>query len=181
MKMSIRIGIYLLLLLLLYGRSLFSQEDKDLIQFSGVIVEIDSLKPIPFTKIIIKASGRGTLADYYGYFSFVAHQKDTIVFSALGYKKAQYIIPDTLAGNKYSLIQILRFDTILLNEAVIFPWPTREQFKEVFFNMKVPEDDLARAKKNMDREASNNTKVVYIGRGNTPPTTYLTLLHGRNL
>jgi hypothetical protein len=127
-------------------------QDKDLIQFSGVVVENDSLRPIPFTKVIIKNSNRGTMADYYGYFSFVAQKKDTIVFSALGYRKSQYIIPDTLNGNKYSLIQVLRYDTVFIKETVIFPWPTREQFKEVFLNMKVPDDDLARANKNLNRE-----------------------------
>ena len=129
----------------------FSQ-DRDLIQFSGVVVEVDSLRPIPFTKIMIKSSNRGTMADFYGYFSFVAQKNDTLVFSATGYKRSQFVIPDTLTGNKYSLIQVMRFDTILLKETVIFPWPTREQFKEVFLNMKVPDDDLERARKNLNRE-----------------------------
>jgi len=129
-----------------------SAQDKDLIQFSGIIVENDSLRPIPFTKVIIKNSGRGTIADYYGYFSFVAQRKDTIIFSALGYKKNHYIIPDTLSGNKYSLIQTLSSDTILLKTAVIYPWPTPEQFKEVFLSNNVPDDDLERAKKNLARE-----------------------------
>ena len=150
--MNYKITIAFLLSFLFLRINYINAQDKELIQFSGVIVEIDSLKPIPFTKVIIKSSNRGTIADYYGYFSFVAQKKDTIIFSALGYKKAQYIIPDTLSGNKYSLIQVMRFDTILLKETVIFPWPTREQFKEVFLNMNVPDDDLARAKKNMDRE-----------------------------
>ncbi len=127
-------------------------KDKDLIQFSGVVVELDSLKPVPFTKVMIKSSNRGTLADYYGYFSFVAQKKDTIVFSSLGYKKSFFVIPDTLSGNKYSLIQVLRYDTVVMKETVLFPWPSREQFKEVFLNMKVPDDDLARAKKNLERE-----------------------------
>lgn len=126
-------------------------QDKDLIQFSGVIVEADSLRPVPFTKIMIKNSNRGTLSDFYGYFSFVAQKKDTIIFSGTGYKKSQFAIPDTLIGNKYSLIQVLHFDTILLKETVIYPWPTKEQFKEVFLNMKIPDDDLARAQKNLDR------------------------------
>lgn len=140
------------LLLILIGFNTAKTQDKDLIQFSGVIVEMDSLKPISFTKVLIKNSNRGTIADYYGYFSFVAQKKDTIVFSAIGFKKSQFIIPDTLTGNKYSLIQVLTLDTIMLKETVIFPWPTREQFKEVFLNMEVPDDDLARAKKNMERE-----------------------------
>lgn len=128
-------------------------KDRDLIQFSGVVVESDSLKPVPFTKVIIKNSHRGTLADLYGYFSFVAQKKDTIVFNCIGYKRTQFVIPDTLTGNKYSLIQVLHADTITLGTAVIYPWPTKEQFREVFMNMPVPDDDLTRAKKNMEQQA----------------------------
>ena len=127
-------------------------QDKDLIQFSGVIVESDSLRPVPFTRVLIKNSGRGTIADYSGYFSFVAQKKDTIVFSATGYKKSQYVIPDSLSGNKYSLIQTLNTDTTMLPTVTIYPWPTPEQFKEVFIKEPVPDDDLDRALKNLARE-----------------------------
>ncbi len=144
-RFTLALSFYLLI------SSCFSQ-DQDLIQFSGVVVEADSLRPVPFTKIIIKNSNRGTFADFYGYFSFVAKKKDTIVFSATGYKKSQYAIPDTLVGNKYSLIQLMKYDTIYLKETVIYPWPTKEQFKEVFLNMNIPDDDLARAKKNLDQQ-----------------------------
>jgi hypothetical protein len=140
----------LLIFALLFTR--VSAQDKDLIQFSGIIVENDSLRPVPFTKVIIKSSGRGTIADYYGYFSFVAQKRDTIVFSALGYKKSQYIIPDSLSGNKYSLIHTLSADTIMLNVFTVYPWPTPEQFKKVFLSNNVPNDDLERAKNNLTRE-----------------------------
>jgi len=152
--MKIRLKVFYtlpVLLLLLLSNFSFSQ-DKDLIQFSGVIVESDSLRPVPFTKVINKSSNRGTMADYYGYFSFVAKKSDTIVFAAIGYRKCEYVIPDTLSGNKYSLIQSLNYDTILLQTAVIYPWPTPEQFKEVFLSNSVPDDDLERAKKNLARE-----------------------------
>ena len=129
-----------------------SAQDKDLIQFSGIVVEADSLIPVPFTHIIIKNSNRGTIADYYGYFSFVAKKKDTVIFSGTGYKKARYIIPDTLSGNKYSLIQVLSFDTIVMKETVIYPWPSVEQFKKVFLSNNIPDDDLQRAKKNLAQE-----------------------------
>ncbi|MFH1005229.1 MAG: carboxypeptidase-like regulatory domain-containing protein [Bacteroidota bacterium] len=131
--------------------TIFSQEH-DLLQFSGVVVEMDSLKPVSFTSIIVKNTHRGTISDFYGYFSFVARKKDIIVFSAIGYKKAFFIIPDTLTSNKYSLIQVMHNDTILLKETVIYPWPTKEQFREVFLNTNVPDDDLVRAEKNLERE-----------------------------
>lgn len=128
-----------------------SQSDNQLIQFSGVVVEEDSLKPVPFVSVLIRNSKRGTVSDYFGYFSFVAQKNDTIDFSAIGYKRGYYVIPDTLSSNRYSLIQVLRTDTVFLKETVIYPWPTREQFKEAFLKIEVPDDDLERAKKNLAR------------------------------
>lgn len=118
-------------------------------QFSGVVVTGDSLRPIPFVSIIIKNSYRGTISDYNGFFSFVAQLNDTIEFSALGYKKSNYVIPDTLITDRYSLIKMLSRDTVLLQETVIYPWPTKDQFKYAFLNLKVPDNDLERAKRNL--------------------------------
>ncbi len=123
----------------------------DLIQFSGVVVEGVDLRPVPYTSIIVKNTHRGTISDFYGYFSFVAKESDTIEFSAIGFTSAQYIIPDTLTSSTYSLIQVLLKDTVYLRVTEVFPWPSREQFKQAFLNLNLPDDDLARATKNMDR------------------------------
>jgi hypothetical protein len=40
-------------------------------------------------------------------------------------------------------------DTLTLPEAIIFPWPTYEDFKEAFLNLRIPDDDLAIARKNL--------------------------------
>ncbi|MBL0342103.1 MAG: carboxypeptidase-like regulatory domain-containing protein [Bacteroidetes bacterium] len=120
-----------------------------LVQFSGVIVTGDSLKPIPFVSIVIKNSYRGTISDYNGFFSFVAQLQDTIEFAAIGFKKGVYIIPDTLSTDRYSLIKIMTRDTILLQETVIYPWPTKDQFKQAFLGLQVPDNDLERAKRNL--------------------------------
>jgi len=124
---------------------------RELVQFSGVVVEGDSLRPVPYTSIIVKRSSRGTVSDYFGYFSFVAQEQDTIEFSAIGFNNAVFVIPDTLTNNKYSLIQVMRSDTIHLKETVIYAWPTKEQFKAAFLKLNLPEDDLVRAGKNMAR------------------------------
>ncbi len=127
-----------------------SLQKNDLVQFSGVVVTGDSLHPVPFTSIMIKSTYRGTISDYYGFFSFVAKMRDTVEFSAIGFKKTTFVIPDTLTDNRCSLIQLLKSDTILLREARVFPWPTKEQFKEAFLSLHIPDDDLERAKKNLD-------------------------------
>ena len=125
-------------------------ETNDLVQFSGVVVTGDSLHPVPYTSIMIKSSYRGTVSDYFGFFSFVAKMRDTIEFSAIGFKKISFVIPDTLTDNRCSLIQMLKRDTVLLPEARVYPWPTKEQFKDAFLSLQIPDDDLERAKKNLD-------------------------------
>ena len=122
-----------------------------LVQFSGAVVTGDSLRPIPFTHIIDLNTGFGTISDYYGYFSFVARKGDTIDFSAIGFKKTEFIIPDTITSNRYTMFQVMTSDTIYLTETVIYPWPTREQFRQAFLNLSIPDDDLEIARKNLSR------------------------------
>lgn len=125
-------------------------ENRDLVQFSGITITADSLNPVPFVKIHDLNSRRGTTSDLLGYFSFVAHKKDTIVFSALGYKPTRFIIPDTITKNRYSLIQLMSADTITFSAAIILPWPTLEDFKRAFIETKIPDDDLEIARKNLE-------------------------------
>jgi hypothetical protein len=145
--------IYLSILLMLYFVSQgFAQNNKNVVQFSGVVVNGDSLQPVPYTNISLKGSNHGTISDFYGFFSIVAEAYDTILFSSLGFRRSQYIIPGDLKENHYSIIQMLQKDTILLRETVIFPWPTKEQFEIAFVNMEVPDDDLERARKNLAQD-----------------------------
>jgi hypothetical protein len=128
------------------------QKEKKIIQFSGVVVTGDSLKPVPFTNIFVTGSRTATVSDYYGFFSFAAEEGADITFSAIGFKKAHFVIPDTCHETRYSMIQILFLDTVMLREAIIYSWPTREQFRQAFLNMDNMNDDMARAQKNLAQE-----------------------------
>ncbi len=150
MKISKLIAI--IFLAIIFINNIHAQElKKELVQFSGIVVTADSVKPVSFTNIIVKGTHRGTMTDYYGFFSFVARKGDEVIFSSIGYKKVIFKIPDTLNQNRYSLIQVMRTDTIVLAETIIYPWPTIEQFKQAFVKLNIPDDDLERAKKNLAR------------------------------
>ncbi|MCK9618204.1 MAG: carboxypeptidase-like regulatory domain-containing protein [Lentimicrobiaceae bacterium] len=179
-------GFWLLLFFLFVKNLCFSQtaKDNDLIQFSGIVVteEGENLKPVSFTNIAVKNTWRGTVSDYYGYFSFVARKKETVIFSAVGYKKVNFTIPDTITTHRYSLIQIMSTDTLLLPETVIYPWPTREQFKQAFVKLHVPEDDMIRAYRNlelMERKEHGilNETTPYLADGGT---NYLYYMNSQN-
>src|SRR5690554_7136109 len=73
-----------------------AQEERKLVQFSGVLVSADSLDQVSYASIVDKTTGKGTMSDYYGYFSFVTRPGDTILFNAFGFKTSSYIVPDSL-------------------------------------------------------------------------------------
>lgn len=147
-----KIVIILLICLVFSGYSQTGKEKK-VIQFTGVVVEGDSLQPMPFAHITVKNANIGTISDYYGFFSIVAHEADTIEFSSVGYHRNHFVIPDSMKENSYSIIHVMIKDTLMLNEFTVFPWPTREQFKYAFMNTDIPDDDLKRAEKNLSKES----------------------------
>lgn len=139
----------LLALLFLVASASVGQDTKPaLVQFSGVVVT-DSLSPVPFTNILIKNTYRGTMSDVFGYFSFVAQEGDTILFSAVGFQRSLYVVPTDLPESKYSMIHVMSRDTIMLDSLTVYPWPSREQFKEAFLSLRLPDDDLQLAMRNL--------------------------------
>lgn len=143
---------FLLIFLLCCGLSAAAQVrpgEENLVQFSGITLTADSLNPVPFTKIADISSRRGTTSDVSGYFSFVARKTDTVVFTAVGFKPATFVIPDTITRQRYSLIQLMTADTLTLAEAIIFPWPTFDDFKRAFIETRIPDDELEIARKNL--------------------------------
>ena len=126
----------------------FSQDDEKLIQLSGV-VRNEYLQPLQFVHILIMNQRRGTISDTRGMFSFVVHPRDTIMFSAVGYKRTGLIIPDTLTSFNYPVDVIMEGDTLEIREVVILPWKTYAEFKQAFISIELPDDDLKRAYRNL--------------------------------
>lgn len=116
------------------------------IQFSGVVITEDQnqMVPLPYTNIAVEGTTRGTSTDQYGFFSLVAQEGESIIFSRIGYKDVRYIIPDTLDRTMYSVFQIMTEDTLLLPETVIYPWPSKEHFEIEFLAIDV-HDELEKA------------------------------------
>lgn len=127
----------------------------NLIQFSGVVVDQDSLSPIPLVSILIKGTGRGTLSNFSGFFSLVLSAGDELEFSSLTHQTRKYKIPDTLREKHYYAIQVLTKDTVQLDQVDVYPWPTKEDFKRAFLALDLHETDADRAARNLESE--NNT------------------------
>ncbi len=147
-----------------------------LIQLSGIVVDRDSVQAIPYVAILVKRSSGGTIADNNGYFSFIAVPGDTVLFQALGYKSNSYVVPDTLSTDRYSLIHIMARDTTNLKPFVFYSWPSKEAFKSAFLKLDLPDNDLARARKNMALAARH----ARYADARSPGTNYLQTVQQEN-
>ena len=129
-----------------------TQKEEKFIQISGVVVDADSLKPVPFVSVLIKGTKRGTITDYYGFFTLVASPGDELQFFSLNHKNGVYKLDDTLQQTHYYIIHSLVKDTIQLPSVSVYPWPTKEEFKRAFLNLDLSDTDYDRAAKNLDRK-----------------------------
>ncbi len=130
-----------------------SKSSKALIQFSGLVLDQDSLTPIPFVAIVIKGTNRGTRSDFSGFFSLVVNAGDEVEFVSLIHKNRFYKVADTLKQKYYYAIQVLTKDTINLPQVEVFPWPSKDEFKRAFLALNLNDSDIDRAEKNLQREA----------------------------
>ena len=135
-------------------------EQKLAVQLSGVLVTGDSLQAVSYANVYNPRLGKGTITDDSGFFSTVVTPGDTIIFSSIGYKTSIFTMPDTLNSKFYSLIHLMDMDTVYLDEITIRPWPTYEQFKNIFDDIEVPESDLDRAKENIEQIAKSDPSII---------------------
>jgi hypothetical protein len=123
----------------------------DVVQLSGVVLTDEHGIPeaLPYVNVYIEGTQRGTFTSTEGFFSLVAREGETVIFSSLGYQEIRYTVPDTLRSDRYSILQIMSRDTIMLPETVIYPWPSREHFKLEFLAMDVTNPLEERAEENL--------------------------------
>lgn len=145
---------YCLLAVVAICFNLFAQKKNDktqknnLVQISGRLTN-ELLQPLPYAHILVLNNYKGAITDKDGKYSFVVEVHDTIMYSTVGYKRKIITIPDTLKEPFYNPEIRLDVDTFTIREVVIYPWKTYEEFKEAFLNLKLPDDDIERARKNI--------------------------------
>jgi hypothetical protein len=138
-------------------QGLASAQEKPLVQFSGIIHNADSAAAIVPYVSITNASSKKTvyISNYQGYFSFVAHQQDTLRFSCIGYAPSIVVIPSDAAMKSYTVQIMLHPQVINLPTFHVFPWATTDEFKKDFLAMKIADDDLEIAKKNLNKATAS--------------------------
>lgn len=151
----------LIVFMIFLASAAIAQTPGKLVQFSGVIIHRDSNVVVPYVTITNETVDKlsAYVANYKGYFSFVAHEGDTLSFTAVGYGKQSVIIPKNLPDDKYTVMVRMRQEVISLPMVRVYPWASEDEFKKEFLTMKIADDDLAIAKKNV-----SNSSIVSLAR-----------------
>jgi hypothetical protein len=125
------------------------QNKKRIIQLSGIVS--DSVQVLPGVHVYVPKAGRGTSTNPAGFFSMPVLEGDSVVISAVGYKRQHYIVPQ--GANEFLTILIeMVSDVTYLKEVTIMPFPTEEVFKEAVLALNIPLDERGYDKKNLNAE-----------------------------
>lgn len=133
--------------------------ERRIIQITGIVAETDSSAGIPFTTIRIKGTPpRGTVSDYYGFYSVVAKEGDTLVFSSVGYAPEVVFLPQKLSSDNFYMLTKLKKDTVTLNAVAVRPYNAKN-FGTAFVNLEIKDADYDRALKNLDQKELEAMKM----------------------
>jgi len=132
------------------AKAQFESARDSVVQLYGIVMTADSLVGIPAVTVCVKGQNRCTITNNQGVFSIVALKGDVIDFTHVSYKPKEILIPKSLAGSQYSIVQLMVEDTVYLPATIIRPRPTPQQFARDFVNAKVNDDDIEIARKNTD-------------------------------
>jgi hypothetical protein len=129
------------------------KKDNPYILFTGLVLTSDSLKAIPFVNIRSHRRGLIGYTDINGYFDVVVKKGDTILFQQIEKQSSWHVVPDTLTGERYSVVKLLTQDTIHLPAIFIRALPIKSLFHHEFVHRNIPDDALERARKNLETES----------------------------
>jgi hypothetical protein len=121
MKTKKNLIIFKLIFLFIFPLILSAQQPKErYLNFSGVVMDSDSLKPI--INVYYSLNGRlEGISDSGGRFSIYARIGDTLSFSHIGYRTKIFNVSDSLLLDNYLVGIFMTRDTIRIQEIVIFP------------------------------------------------------------
>ena len=103
------------------------------IQVDGLVFDRNG-KPIANVNIISFRLVRGSISEGTGVYSIISIPGDTLLFSAIGFKKTLLKVPLDISGNRFTTDIMLDDDTINIENVVILPWKTYDEFKRAVLN-----------------------------------------------
>jgi hypothetical protein len=128
-------------------------QQKKLVQFSGVIHNADTNVTVPYVTVTNLSFNNYTVtANHQGYFSFVAHEGDTVLFTSVGYRSTRVVIP-RVREDKYTAMVDMTAEIKELPMVTPYPWASIDEFNMAFMSLEIADDDIVVAKRNLSPES----------------------------
>lgn len=148
-----KVNRYILIVFLALCAVAATAQERKLVQFSGVIHNADTNVVVPYVTLINRSFHDQTFtANHQGYFSFVAHEGDTISFTAVGYLPVRLVIP-RVPEDKYTAMVRMTAQIKELPVVTPYPWASIDEFNEAFMALEIADDDITVAQKNLSPES----------------------------
>lgn len=112
----------------------------DSVTIYGAVLDAENILPVPYASIKVKNKPVGTVTDSAGAFVLQAVKSDTLLFSAVGFKQGSMVLPSSLPDDRYTMIQLMLTDTIMMDEVVVLSYPTIAEFREAFYEVETSDD-----------------------------------------
>ena len=101
--------------------SLFGQ-DKGESRLFGIVTD-EKGKVLNNVHVIDRTTFMGATTNISGNYDIMVNENDTVLFSYLGFKSKEFIVPTLLNENSFRLDIKMCTDTLLLKSAVVYPFP----------------------------------------------------------
>ena len=164
-----------------------AQEVTSLLPLSGMVVDRETLNPIPNVTIKNASLESAALADSTGFFSMMVSPGDTLIFEAMLYQQEVYMVPKGYRGGRFAIIEAMQKDKVLLEEVTVRAFPSQQQFERVFLSIdpgNITEktvvldehlDDISEDPTNMQQYILDyyNHYVTYVITKDAPPNNFL--------
>ncbi|MGB7786733.1 MAG: carboxypeptidase-like regulatory domain-containing protein, partial [Salinimicrobium sp.] len=154
--MKRRLSGILTLLMVLVVQIAFAQDNL----ISGTVVDGQGM-PLPGVNVLVKNTTRGTQTDFDGHYSIRASEGETLVFSYVGFKAAEYVIDESTTTVNVTMEE----DAAQLEEVVVVAYGTQSKRSIVGSVVSLGEEVL---------EEQQVTSVTSAIQGNVPGVNLLT-------
>lgn len=151
MKLRTRIFPLIAVILLLGALPSIAQNQKRIIQLSGIVLDQDSVVSLPGVHVYVPKAGRGTSTNASGFFSMPVLVGDSVVVSSIGYQRQHYIVPNSQSDFLTVIVEMVE-DITYLRTITITPFPTEEVFKQAVLALNIPLDENNLDHKNLNAE-----------------------------
>lgn len=138
-----RLPVALILCLLYLGagtEQAYAQEQKHVVQLSGLVTSTGSLQDMAGAAVYVPNTSRGVHAMQGGFFSLPILPGDSVVISMLGYQRQYIIIPETYTNHSYTVHIQLQESATTLPTVDVMPWATERDLRVAISKIKAPKE-----------------------------------------